>query len=240
MRPGTRLVWIETPANPSWDVVDIAEAARIAHAAGATLAVDSTAATPVWSRPIEHGADLVMHSATKYLNGHGDVIAGALTTARVDETWAAIKKVRHDAGAILGPFEAWLLARGMRTLFPRVRAQSAAAMELATRLSRLPGVQVRYPGLPDDPGHEIARRQMHGGFGGMLSLRVGSRERALAVCAKLELWVRATSLGGTESLIEHRASVEPADSPVAPDLLRLSTGLENVDDLYDDLAQALG
>jgi cystathionine gamma-synthase len=242
VRPGaTALVWIETPANPSWDVVDIAEAAAAARAAGARLVVDSTVATPVLSRPLALGADLVMHSATKYLNGHGDVVAGALVTAQLDDAWAAIRAVRHDAGAILGPFEGWLLARGMRTLYPRVRQQAASAHALAERLAAHPGVAaVRYPGLPGDPGHAVARRQMDGGYGGMLSIQVGSRERALEVAGRLELFVRATSLGGTESLVEHRASVEPPDSPVAPDLLRLSVGLEDVDDLWADLRQALG
>jgi cystathionine gamma-synthase len=223
VRPGaTRLVWVETPCNPTWEVTDVARAAEIAHRAGARLIVDSTVATPVFARPIELGADLVMHSATKYLNGHGDVIAGALVTAKKDDAWAAIRAQRHDAGAILGPFEAWLLARGMKTLFPRVRAQTATARELAGRLAGLPGVRVRYPG-----------------FSAMLSIEVGSRERALAACARLELFVRATSLGGTESLVEHRASVEPPESPVPPDLLRLSVGLEDVDDLWADLAGAL-
>jgi cystathionine gamma-synthase len=224
VRPGaTRLVWVETPCNPTWEVTDIARAAEIAHRAGARLIVDSTVATPVFTRPIELGADLVMHSATKYLNGHGDVVAGALVTAKQDELWAAIHAQRHDAGAILGPFEAWLLARGMKTLYPRVRMQTETARELARRLAAQPGVRVRYPG-----------------FSAMMSIEVGSRERALAVAGKLELFVRATSLGGTESLIEHRASVEPPDSPVPPDLLRISVGLEDVEDLWADLAQALG
>ena len=240
VRPGaTRLVWIETPCNPTWETTDIARAAELAHAAGALLAVDSTVATPVFTRPIALGADLVMHSATKFLNGHGDVVAGALVTAREDDAWAAIRAQRHDAGAILGPFEAWLLHRGMRTLYPRVRRQAATAAELAARLARVPGVRVRYPGLPSDPGHEVARRQMDGGFGAMLSIEVGSRERALAVAGALELFVRATSLGGTESLIEHRASVEPPESPVPPDLLRISVGLEDEGDLWRDLEQAL-
>jgi cystathionine gamma-synthase len=238
VRPGTKLVWIESPANPTWDVVDIARAAEAAHSVGAILAVDSTAATPVFSRPLALGADLVMHSATKFLNGHGDVVAGALVTAKQDDTWARLHRLRHDAGAILGPFEAWLLARGMKTLFPRVRAQAANAAELATRLGTLPGITVLYPGLPSHPQHEVARRQMSGGFGAMMAIRCGSRERALAVCSRLSLFVRATSLGGTESLVEHRQSVEPPDSPVPPDLLRLSVGLEDVDDLWADLEQA--
>jgi cystathionine gamma-synthase len=241
LRPGvTRLVWIETPANPTWEVTDIERAAELAHGAGALLVVDSTVATPVFCRPIALGADLVMHSATKYLNGHGDVVAGALVTARQDEAWAAIRAQRHDGGAILGPFEAWLLARGLRTLYPRVRAQAASALALASRLAGHPGVtRVRYPGLPGDPGHPVARRQMDGGFGAMLSIQVGSRARALAVAGRLGLFVRATSLGGTESLVEHRASVEPPTSPVPDDLLRLSIGLEDPEDLWADLEGAL-
>ena len=242
VRPGiTRWVWLETPANPTWDVSDIAQAAEVAHSAGARLAVDSTVATPVFSRPLALGADIVMHSATKYLNGHGDVVAGALVTARADETWAAIRAQRHDAGAILGPLEAFLLHRGMRTLYPRVVRQAETALDLAERLALDPRVaRVRYPGLPTDPAHAVARRQMIGGFGGMLSIQLGSRARALAVAGRLELFVRATSLGGTESLVEHRASVEPPDSPVPPDLLRLSVGLEDAGDLWADLDGALG
>jgi cystathionine gamma-synthase len=240
-RPGkTRIVWVETPANPTWDVVDLAAAARDAHAAGALLVVDSTAATPVHTRPIEHGADLVMHSATKYLNGHGDVLAGALVAARADQRWAALRQHRHDEGACLGAFEAWLLLRGMRTLFARVERQSATALELARRLERHPGVRVLYPGLPAHPGHAVAQRQMKGGFGGMLSVRLaGGREAALSAAARVQLFQRATSLGGVESLIEHRQTAEGAHTISPPDLLRLSIGLEDVEDLWQDLEQAL-
>jgi cystathionine gamma-synthase len=221
-------------------VVDLAAAAEIAHGAGALLAVDSTVATPVHSRPIEHGADLVMHAATKYLNGHSDVLAGALVTARADEAWQTLHQYRHDDGACLGAFEAWLLLRGMRTLFPRVERQSATALELATRLQRLPGVRVLYPGLPSHPGHEVARRQMQAGFGGMLSVRLaGGRAAALAAAGKMEVFLRATSLGGVESLVEHRETAEGAETISPPDLLRLSVGIEDVEDLWQDLAQAL-
>ena len=239
-RGKTRIVWVETPCNPTWDVVDLAAAAEIAHGAGALLAVDSTVATPVHTRPIEHGADLVMHAATKYLNGHSDVLAGALVGARADETWQALRQYRHDDGACLGAFEAWLLLRGMRTLFPRVERQSATALELARRLETLPGVRVLYPGLPSHPGHEVARRQMQGGFGGMLSIRLsGGRAAALAAAGKMQLFLRATSLGGVESLVEHRETAEGADTISPPDLLRLSIGIEDVEDLWQDLAQAL-
>ncbi len=242
VRPGhTRLLWIETPANPVWSVTDIAAAAEIAHQAGALLAVDSTAATPVLTRPLALGADLVMHSATKYLNGHSDVIAGSLTTAHKDAFWERVRAARSGGGAILGGFEAYLLLRGMRTLFPRVERACRSAQQIA---EALPGHrrirEVLYPGLPSHPGHAIAARQMSGGFGGMLSIRVaGGAEAAIAVAARVEVWQRATSLGGVESLIEHRASIEGADSPAPPDLLRLSVGIEDPADLLADLDAAL-
>jgi cystathionine gamma-synthase len=242
-RPGaTKLVWVETPANPLWTVTDIAAVAGIAHAAGAILAVDSTCATPMLTRPLEHGADIVMHAATKYLNGHSDVVAGALATSRPDAPWwDRIRRNRSTLGQILGPLEAFLLIRGMRTLPLRVQAACASAMELAERLSRHEAVaEVLYPGLPDHPGHAIARRQMRGGFGGMLSIRVrGGEPAAIAAAARVELWKRATSLGGVESLVEHRASIEGAGSPCPPDLLRLSTGIEDPADLFADLDRAL-
>jgi cystathionine gamma-synthase len=242
VRPGrTRLVWIETPANPLWSVTDIAGAAEIAHGVGAVLAVDSTAATPVLTRALALGADLVMHSATKYLNGHSDVIAGSLTTEREDEFWARLRAARSSGGAILGSFEAYLLLRGMRTLFPRVERACRSAHQIAQALSQNPRVlDVLYPGLPGHPGHDVAARQMTGGFGGMLSIRVrGGADAAIAVAARVEVWKRATSLGGVESLIEHRASVEGPDSPAAPDLLRLSVGIEDPGDLIADLEAAL-
>lgn len=243
MRPGkTELVWIETPGNPLWTITDITAVAKIAHQAGARLAVDSTVATPVFTHPLTLGADLVMHSATKYLNGHSDLCAGAIITKEKDAHWERIVSVRYQLGAILGSVEAWLLLRGMRSLFPRVRQQAATALNLAERFAHHPAIaQVLYPGLPHFPGHEIAKRQMIGGFGGMLSLRLKSGvDAAKAAAARVGLWQRATSLGGCESLIEHRASIEGPGSPVPGDLLRLSVGLEDADDLYQDLAQALG
>lgn len=242
LRPGqTRLVWVETPANPTLTVSDIAALAALAHDHGARLAVDSTFATPLLTRPLALHADLVMHSATKYLNGHSDVIAGALTTRVVDEAWQRILRVRVQAGSVLGPFEAWLLLRGMRTLHVRVPAQCRSALAVAAHFERHPAiVAALYPGLPSFPGHEIAVRQMHGGFGGMLSLRVrGGAEGALAALGRLRLWKRATSLGGVESLVEHRASVEGPQSTTPPDLLRMSVGLEDTGDLIADLEQAL-
>jgi len=242
LRPGkTAMVWIETPANPLWTVTDIAETARLAHAAGALLAVDSTVATPLLTRPLALGADLVMHAATKYLNGHSDVIAGALVTRGDSPYWQCVRKVRAQLGGTLGSFEAWLLLRGLRTLHLRVRAASASALAIAQHFEGHPLVaEVLYPGLPGSEGFEVSQRQMAGGFGGMLSIRTrGGETAAIAVAAKTAIWKRATSLGGTESLIEHRASVEGAGTPAPPDLLRLSTGLEHAADLIADLEQAL-
>ncbi|MDP1901358.1 MAG: PLP-dependent aspartate aminotransferase family protein [Rubrivivax sp.] len=246
VRPGrTKLVWVETPANPLWTVTDIAATAQIAHAAGALLAVDSTVATPMLTQPLALGADLVMHAATKYLNGHSDLIAGTLTTGADSDHWQRVRKVRAQLGGTLGSFEAWLLLRGMRTLHLRVRAACASAQRIAEHFQGHARVaEVLYPGLPGCHGHEIARRQMQGGFGGMLSIRVkggdrGGEAAAVAVAANTALWKRATSLGGTESLIEHRASVEGAGTPAPTDLLRLSVGIEHVDDLIADLEQAL-
>lgn len=251
LRPGkTRLVWIETPANPLWTVTDIAATAAAAHAAGALLAVDSTVSTPLLTRPIAHGADLVMHAATKYLNGHSDLIAGTLTTAvhrtpEADAHWQRVRKVRAQVGGTLGSFEAWLLLRGMRTLHLRVRAACASALAIARHFEHHPLVAaVLYPGLPAFDGHDVAKAQMSGGFGGMLSLRVaasrhGGEAAAIAVAAQTQIWKRATSLGGTESLIEHRASVEGVGTPAPPDLLRLSVGIEHTADLIADLEQAL-
>ena len=242
VKPGeTRLVWAETPSNPLWTITDIAAAAEIAHAAGAKLAIDSTCASPIHTRPLTLGADIVMHAATKVLNGHSDVVAGVLCAREDDAFWGRVKTVRKGQGGILGPFEAYLLMRGLRTLHVRQERQSASAMALAERLSAHPNVaRVLYPGLPQHPGHDIAARQMENGFGYMLSVQVrGGEAAAIATAAKVELYKRATSLGGVESLIEHRASIEGEGSPCPTDLLRLSTGLEHVDDLYDDLDRAL-
>jgi len=242
VQPGkTKLVWVETPANPLWTVTDIAATAAIAHGAGARLAVDSTVATPVLTRPIEHGADIVMHAGTKYLNGHSDLIAGVLVTRHDDEFWKRVKTVRAQIGGTLGSFEAWLLLRGMRTLYLRVRCASNSAQRIAELFARHALVSaVLYPGLTGSPDHTVAARQMRGGFGGMMSIRVrGGEAAAIATAAHVALWKRATSLGGTESLIEHRASVEGAGTPAPPDLLRLSVGIEDCDDLIADLEQAL-
>lgn len=240
--PGkTKLIWAETPSNPLWTITDIAAAADIAHEAGARLAVDSTTASPYHTRPLTLGADIVMHAATKVLNGHSDVVAGAIAAQKSDAFMERIKTIRKGQGAILGPFEAYLLLRGMRTLHVRQATQSMNAMILAERLAELPEIeQVLYPGLPSHLGHEIARQQMENGFGYMLSIRVKAGEAAaIRTAAHVQLWKRATSLGGVESLIEHRASIEGEGSPCPPDLLRLSVGIEAVEDLYADLVCAL-
>ncbi|MFM8767448.1 MAG: trans-sulfuration enzyme family protein [Rubrivivax sp.] len=246
VRPGvTKLVWIETPANPLWTVTDIAATAEIAHAADALVAVDSTLSSPVLTRPLTLGADIVMHAGTKYLNGHSDLVAGALVTREDSEFWRRVKTVRAQIGGTLGSFEAWLLLRGMRTLYLRVRAASQSAQRIAEHFNGHSLVEaVLYPGLPGAQGHAVAARQMQGGFGGMMSLRVkasaqGGEAAAIATAAHVELWKRATSLGGTASLIEHRASVEGAGTPAPPDLLRLSVGIEDCGDLIADLEQAL-
>lgn len=236
----TELVWIETPVNPTWDVIDIAGAARAAHGAGGRLAVDSTAA-PLTTRPIDLGADLTFHSATKFYNGHSDVGGGIVIAANSDGQWEQILDVRKHQGGVMGAFEAWLLLRGMRTLYLRVDRASESAMTLARHFEDDPRVvAVLYPGLESHPGHHIARAQMTRGFGAMLSIRVaGGHDAARAVASSTEVFVPATSLGGVESLIEHRAAVEPPESVVPDDLLRLSIGIEPVEDLIADLEMAL-
>jgi cystathionine gamma-synthase len=242
IKPGeTDIVWIETPVNPTWNVTDIAEAARLAHGAGAILAVDSTAAAAVTTRPLALGADIVFHSVTKYLNGHSDVLAGALVTAKDGERWREIKGLRTKMGSPLAPLESWLLIRGLRTLFVRYRRASENALKVARHFQGHPKIErVLYPGLQEHPGHEIARRQMTDGFGGMMSLLVkGGFDDAKGVTTRLKVIVPATSLGGCESLAEHRKSVETPGSPVPDNLIRLSIGLEAPEDLIADLEQAL-
>jgi len=237
----TQLLWLETPSNPTWEVVDIEAASAIAKAAGAFTVVDSTVATPVLTRALDLGADLIFHSATKYLNGHSDVIAGAVVTASDHELWQKVVYNRTNTGAVLGAFEAWLLLRGMRTLYPRVRQACSSALAIAEHFSQHNKVlEVQYPGLANHVGHAVAAKQMHGGFGGMLSIRVaGGAEAALKVAGACQIFLRATSLGGVESLIEHRHSIEGADSPISDDLLRLSLGIEASEDLIADLENAL-
>ena len=240
-RSSADLVWIETPSNPWLKVVGITAAAGLAHKAGAVLVVDATAATPVLTRPLDLGADIVMHSASKAINGHTDVLAGVLSCRDVaSPMWQAIAMDRHDAGAIIGPFEAWLLLRGVRTLPLRVERMCANAMAVARFLEGHAGVEaVFYPGLASNAGHAIASRQMCGGYGSLLSVLIkGDRARAIDVVGRLRLFHRATSLGGVESLIEHRHTIEP-HTGIPETLLRLSVGIEDAGDLIADLAQAL-
>ncbi|MYJ96606.1 MAG: aminotransferase class V-fold PLP-dependent enzyme [Proteobacteria bacterium] len=237
----TAVVWIEPSVNPTWDVIDVRAASEAAHAAGAILAVDATVTPAVTLRALDLGADIVFHSGTKYLAGHSDVTAGVLATRAADMRWEDIKRARTLMGGVLGPFESWLLLRGMRTLHLRYERQSANALALARHFENHPGLEaVLYPGLESHPGHAIAARQMKGGFGAMLSLLIGGdADDARRVATRTRLFVPATSLGGVESLIEHRATLEGPDSIVPANLLRLSVGIERVDELIADLEQAL-
>jgi cystathionine gamma-synthase len=241
IRDDTAIVWVETPANPTWDIVDIAAAADAVHAVGGRLVVDSTVAPPITTRPLELGADYVFHSATKYLNGHSDVLAGVLVTKHYDEVWENIWTLRKQLGAAPSAFDAWLLIRGLRTLAVRYERASRSALTFATHFADHPAVwRVAYPGLPDHPRHELAARQMTGGFGGMLSVMVnGGFEAAQRAALATDVFVTATSLGGVESLIEHRKAVEPPHSVVPENLLRCSIGLEAVEDLIADFEKAL-
>ena len=240
LRPSTRLICIETPSNPLIRVTDIGGIAALARRAGTRLACDNTWATPMLTRPLELGADLVMHSTTKYLGGHSDVLSGALIARADDELFQRIRGIQIAGGAIASPFDCWMLLRGIRSLPYRMRAHCEHAAAVAQFLASHRAVaKVHYPGLPSHPGHAVAARQMSD-FGGMLSFEVhGARAEALRVAARLELVTRATSLGGPESLIEHRASVEGSHTRAPESLLRMSVGLEHPDDVIADLAQAL-
>jgi cystathionine gamma-synthase len=240
LRSKTKLAWVETPSNPLLKVVDIAAVAEIIHNAGALCVCDNTWA-PVLQRPFDLGADLILHSTTKYFGGHCDV-AGGIVIARSDnEFFQSVHTIQYSGGAVPSPFDCWLILRGIRTLPWRMRAHSENAIRVAEFLARHQRVErVHYPGLQSHPGHEIAKRQMSM-FGGMLSFEVtGGGEAAMNVAAKTKIFIRATSLGGVESLIEHRASIEGAGTTSPENLLRLSIGLENADDLIEDLDQALG
>jgi cystathionine gamma-synthase len=234
------LIWVETPSNPTLRITPIARVAALAHDAGALCVCDNTFATPALQNPLQHGADAVMHSTTKFLNGHTDVIGGAIVARDNDEFFQRVKKVQANVGAIPSPFDCWLLMRGITTLPLRMKVHSENAMRVASFLAAQPQVEaVHYPGLPTHPGHDIAAEQMSA-FGGMASFQVkGGREASFRVAARVRLFTRATSLGGVESLIEHRVSVEGPDSTVPDNLLRMSIGIENADDLIDDLKQAL-
>jgi cystathionine gamma-synthase len=241
--PATRLIWVETPSNPLLHVTDIAAIAAIAQKANALLACDNTWATPLLQRPLQGlGADVVMHSVTKYLSGHSDVLSGALVFKYTGTLFEKVRSIQRDGGAVPSPFECWLSLRGLQTFPYRVRAQSASAQRIAEFLSRQPKSKieaVHYPGLPSHPGHKIAAAQMSG-FGGMMSIQVkGGQVEAFKLVSGLKLFSHATSLGSTHSLIEHRASVEGANTRSPANLLRLSIGLEHPDDLIEDLEQAV-
>jgi len=240
VRPSTRLVWVETPSNPLMKITDLAAIADIARKANAISVCDGTFATPILQRPFEQGIDMVTHSTTKYIGGHSDVVGGVLTTKFDNYLFERARKSQQFGGAVPSPFECWLTLRGVVTLQYRMRAHSENAGRVADFLTRHAAVEaVHYPGLPSHPGQTIAARQMSG-FGGMLSMQIrGGREAAMAVAARVRLFTRATSLGGSHSLIEHRASVEGSKTMTPQNLLRLSIGLENADDLIADLEQAL-
>ena len=235
------MLWIETPSNPLMQVADIAALAQLGHAHGATVVVDNTFATPLLQRPLALGADIVMHSTTKYFGGHSDVLGGALVFAHDDAFAQKVAHRLHVTGAVLAPFSAWLILRGCRSLGARMAMHCANARKVADFLAAHPAIErVNWPGLASHPGHAVAARQMRD-FGGMLSIQLrGGRAAALAMASKLQVFTNATSLGGCESLIEHRASVEGANPRSPQDLLRISVGLEDADDLVADLAQALG
>ncbi len=241
IRPKTRMIWVETPSNPLLTVSDIAGIVELAHAAGALCTVDNTWASPVLQRPFELGADLILHSTTKYLGGHCDVLSGAVVSQTDDAFFQLIRMIQLQGGAVAAPFDCWLILRGIRTLPYRVRGHCQNARRVAEFLSGHPRVEaVYFPGLPSHPGHAIAAKQMKD-FGGMMSFQVrGGKDDALAVAAKLRIITRATSLGGPDSLVEHRASIEPPDTRTPQNLLRLSVGLEHPEDLIEDLGQALG
>jgi cystathionine gamma-synthase len=241
IRPNTKLIWIETPSNPELKITDIEATANLAHQHGAILAVDNTWATPVMQRCLDLGADVVMHSTTKYFSGHSDVLSGALIFKESGNLSDKVKTIQRLMGGVPSPFDCWLITRGIKTLPLRVKAQTETAMKLAEYLSQHSEIEaVHYPGLSSHPQHEIAKRQMTGGFGAMLSVQIkGDAKNAMAVTGRLKLFTTATSLGGVESLIEHRKSVEGPDSPTPDNLLRISVGLENIEDLIEDCRIAL-
>jgi cystathionine gamma-synthase len=240
LRPATRIVWIETPSNPLLQCVDIAAAAEIAHRAGARAIADNTFASPALQRPLELGCDMAMHATTKYLGGRSDVLGGAVVSRADDAAFAQVRTAQLFGGAVPSPFDCWLVMRSLPTLAYRMRAHCANARRVADFLRQHSKVSaVHYPGLEDSPFHALAGKQMSD-FGGMLSFETkGGKDAAMAVAAQVEVFTRATSLGGVESLIEHRASIEGPESKTPQGLLRVSVGLEHADDLIDDLAQAL-
>jgi cystathionine gamma-synthase len=240
VQSNTRLIWVETPSNPLLRVIDIAAIVDIAHRADAMCAVDNTWGTPVLQRPLARGADIVMHATTKYLGGHSDVLGGALIARDDSELFQRVISIQMSGGSVPSPFDCWLTMRGIRTLPLRVNAQSVNALALAQFLEQHPQVEaVHYPGLPSHPAHEVACRQMTR-FGGMMSVQVGGdRHESIAIAGRLKIFTQATSLGGTESLIEHRASVEGPATRAPENLLRISVGLEHIEDLKEDFDDAL-
>jgi cystathionine gamma-synthase len=240
IRRETKVVWVETPSNPLLRISDIERIAGLAHAAGATCVADNTWASPALQHPFALGADLILHSTTKYLGGHCDVLSGAVVAKEDTAFFQRIRSIQIQGGAVAPPFDCWLVMRGIRTLPYRMRGHCQNARAVAAFLAQHPRVVgVHFPGLPSHPGHAIAAKQMED-FGGMLSFQVrGGRAEALGVAAKLRIITRATSLGGPDTLVEHRASIEPPDKGTPENLLRLSVGLEHPDDLIEDLAQAL-
>jgi cystathionine gamma-synthase len=238
--PQTKLIWVETPSNPLLNVTDIRAMAAIAQKAGALLACDNTWATPLLQLPLKLGADVVMHSVTKYLSGHSDVVSGALVFKGANSFFEKVRSIQREGGSVPSPFECWLALRGLQTFPYRVRAQTQSARQIADFLADQQQIEaVHYPGLPSHPGHKIAASQMSG-FGGMLSIQVkGGQAEAFKLAAGVKIFTHATSLGGPHSLIEHRASVEGANTRSPANLLRLSIGLEHPDDLIEDLEQAL-
>jgi len=239
VRPKTKLAWVETPSNPLLKIVDLAAVAKVVQAAGALCVCDNTWA-PVLQRPFDLGADLILHSTTKYFGGHCDVLGGIVVTKTNNEFFQRVRDIQYSGGAVPSPFDCWLILRGMRTLPWRMRAHAENAAKVANFLAQHRQVKlVHYPGLSSHPGHDIAAKQMSM-FGGMLSFEAkGGRDAAIAVTVKTKIFTRATSLGGVESLIEHRASIEGPGTTSPEGLLRLSIGLENADDLIEDLDQAL-
>lgn len=241
IQPNTKLIWMESPSNPAIKVTDLAAVVQIAKVHNCFTVADNTWATPFYTKPLALGVDIVLHSTTKYLGGHSDILGGALIFKEQNERTEFIKKVQMYSGAVPSPFECWLLCRSMTTFTARMSIHSSNALKLAKYLEKEPKIdRVLYPGLPSHPQHIIAKKQMKGGYGGMLSILVkGGREPALKLCSLLKLFTHATSLGGVESLIEHRVSIESADSKTPDNLLRISVGIEDIDDLIADFKQAL-
>ena len=242
IKKNTALVWLETPSNPQLNVSDIAKIAKLAHKVGAICAVDNTWPSPVLQRPIEHGADVVMHSTSKYFGGHSDVLGGCLVLKENGALAEQIKNIQTLTGGVPSPFECWLVTRGIKTLHVRVMQQTKNAAKLAAFLEKHPKIErVNYPGLKSHPHYKVAKKQMTDGFGAMLSVQViGSAKNAMQLTGRLQLFTTATSLGGVESLVEHRKSIEGENSPTPDNLLRISVGLENIGDLIADWKQALG